>query len=138
MACPGRRTWPGLAGRWQPLPWRNHPGYPIYGIQYTGTYVLAAGNGSGGHMGAFTLGTGALVWTLQTDGGVQAIAIMNGVLYGGGHFDNVCVGVTDGATSGFHCPTNAAYRHKLLAIDPAPARRTRGTRAPTARSASSR
>lgn len=100
------------------LPWKNHPGYPIYGIQYTGTLVLAGGNGSGGHVGAFNLGTGALVWTLQTDGGVQAIAMMNGVLYVGGHFDNLCVGVTDGVTSGFHCPTSKAVRHKLLALDP--------------------
>ena len=45
------------------------------------------------------------------------MVIMDGVIYGGGHFDNVCVGVTDGATTGFKCPTNLATRHKLVAID---------------------
>ena len=59
------------------------------------------------------------MWVQQTDGGVQNLVIMDGVIYGGGHFDNVCVGVTDGATVGFHCPQNAATRHKLLAIDAA-------------------
>lgn len=100
-----------------PLPWRLHPGYPVYGIAFFDTMLYAAGNGSGGHIGAFDLATGTRLWTQQTDGGVQAIAIKDGVIYGGGHFDNVCVGVTEGATTGFHCPQNAATRHKLVAID---------------------
>jgi trimeric autotransporter adhesin len=102
-----------------PLPWKFHPGYPVHGIVFTDTTLLAAGDGSGGHIGAFDLTTGARIWTLQTDGGVQAISLMDGVVYGGGHFDNVCVGVVDGATTGFKCPTNLATRHKLVAIDAA-------------------
>jgi outer membrane protein assembly factor BamB len=100
-----------------PLPWKFHPGYPVHGFAFSGTMLFAAGDGSGGHIGAFDLNTGARMWTQQTDGGVQAITIMGGVIYGGGHFDNVCVGVTDGVTTGFHCPQNAATRHKLVAID---------------------
>jgi trimeric autotransporter adhesin len=100
-----------------PLPWQFHPGYPVHQVAFFGQDLFAAGDGSGGHIGAFDLTTGARLWTQQTDGGVQAISIMGGVIYGGGHFDNVCVGVTDGPTTGFRCPTNAATRHKLVAID---------------------
>jgi PQQ enzyme repeat len=99
------------------MPWAFHPGYPIHQFGFFGGNLYAAGDGSGGHIGAFDLSTGARVWTQQTDGGVQNMVIMDGVIYGGGHFDNVCVGVTDGATSGFKCPTNLATRHKLVAID---------------------
>jgi outer membrane protein assembly factor BamB len=101
-----------------PLAWQFHPGYPVHGIVFLGSTLYAAGDGSGGHIGAFDLSTGARLWTLQTDGGVQAITIINGVIYGGGHFDNVCLGVVNGPTTGFKCPTNQATRHKLLAIDP--------------------
>ncbi len=100
-----------------PQPWKLHPGYPIHAFGFSGGLLFAAGDGSGGHIGAFDMNTGARIWTQQTDGGVQSMSIMDGVVYGGGHFDNVCVGVTDGATSGFHCPTNLATRHKLVAID---------------------
>jgi outer membrane protein assembly factor BamB len=100
-----------------PLPWFFHPGYPIHAISFFGSTLYAAGDGSGGHIGAFDLTTGARLWTLQTDGGVQAMVIAGGVIYAGGHWDNVCVGVFDGATTGFHCPVSQAIRHKLLAID---------------------
>jgi outer membrane protein assembly factor BamB len=100
-----------------PLPWKLHPGYPIHQFGFFNGTLFAAGDGSGGHIGAFDLATGNRLWTQQTDGGVQNMVIMDGVIYGGGHFDNVCVGVTDGATSGFKCPTNLATRHKLVAID---------------------
>lgn len=100
-----------------PLPWKFHPGSPVHAIAFLGSELFAAGDGSGGHIGAFVLADGTREWTQQTDGGVQAITIMDGVIYGGGHFDNVCDGVVDGATSGFKCPTNLATRHKLVAID---------------------
>jgi hypothetical protein len=100
-----------------PQPWKFHPGYPVHAFGFYGGLLFAAGDGSGGHIGAFDMNTGDRIWTQQTDGGVQSMTIMDGVIYGGGHFDNVCVGVTDGATSGFSCPTNLATRHKLVAID---------------------
>jgi dipeptidyl aminopeptidase/acylaminoacyl peptidase len=99
-----------------PLPWKVHPGYPIHGFAFSGGDVFAAGDGSGGHIGSFDM-SGNRLWTQQTDGGVQAIAVIDGTVYGGGHFDNVCVGVTDGPTSGFHCPQTQAKREKLVAID---------------------
>jgi len=98
-------------------PWRTRPGYPVYQIIVTTSAVYLGGNGSGGHAGLYST-DGDRGWVTQTDGGVQALALLDGVLYVGGHFDNVCVGDTAGATVGFHCPTNAASRHKLLAVDP--------------------
>jgi hypothetical protein len=80
--------------------------------------VYLGGDGAGGHAGSYS-STGGRGWVTQTDGGVQSIALMDGVLYLGGHFDNVCVGDSAGATSGFHCPTNAAERRKLVAVDAA-------------------
>lgn len=97
-------------------PWSQRPGYPVSSIVVTGTRVFIGGDGSGGHAGAYTT-TGGLRWQLQTDGGVNAVAERGGVVYVGGHFDNVCNGDTAGATSGFRCPENKAARKKLLAVD---------------------
>jgi beta-propeller uncharacterized protein DUF5122 len=97
--------------------WKTHPGYAIWSVVATADSVFVGGNGSGGHAGSYSV-NGVRGWVTQTDGGVQAIALLDGSLYVGGHFDNVCVGDTAGATTGFHCPTTSATRHKLLAVDP--------------------
>ncbi len=96
--------------------WSSHPTFPVYGIAATTGQVFLGGNGAGGHAAAYTT-SGGQQWIVQTDGGVQAIATRNGVVYVGGHFDNVCKGDSTGATSGFNCPTVKATRHKLLAVN---------------------
>jgi len=99
-------------------PWRSHPGFPVASLAVTGGGVWVGGDGYGGHAASY--GTdGAFQWVVQTDGGVQAIALVGGVLYVGGHFDKVCTGNSTGARSGFECPTELAVRHKLLAVDAA-------------------
>jgi PKD repeat protein len=102
-------------------PWTTHPNYPLWSVVASPTAVYVGGNGAGGHAGGFTT-AGAQLWRFQTDGGVQAVYLLGGVLYVGGHFDNVCTGDTDGPTNGFHCPagTVGATRHKLVAIVPDP------------------
>jgi trimeric autotransporter adhesin len=104
------------------LPWKNHPPYSVYGITYAGSTLVVAGNGAGGHLGAFDLATGAKTWLVQTDGGVQAVTTLNGVVYAGGHFDNICVPAGQGVpavhTHGFTCPVDQLTRHKLFAVDP--------------------
>ena len=97
--------------------WKSHPGYPLWKIIVTADTVYVGGDGSGGHAGSYTT-DGARGWVTQTDGGVQSIELLNGMLYVGGHFNNVCVGDTAGVTSGFNCPSAQAYREKLLAVDP--------------------
>lgn len=62
----------------------------IYGIATGPEGVYAAMGGShGGRVWALT-STGALRWMHFTDGDVQATTYLNGVVYYGGHFDNVC------------------------------------------------
>jgi hypothetical protein len=98
-----------------PQPWSSHPPWPVHDVTQDATQFYIAGDGSGGHLAAYSL-TGARNWIEQTDGGVQAVALVSGGVIGGGHFDNVCVGDTSGATTGFNCPTSQATRHKLVAL----------------------
>jgi len=100
------------------LDWQIRPGYPVYSLAFGDSVIFVGGNGSGGHAAAFDAASGDHIWTIQTDGGVQAVVLVGGVLVAGGHFNNVCLGVYDGATSGFHCPQNQAVRKKLVALDP--------------------
>lgn len=97
-------------------PFSQRPGWPVWSVAVTEDSVFVGGNGSGGHAARFTT-SGTQVWVVQTDGGVQAVTPLAGVLYVGGHFDKVCVGDTSGATTGFRCPNSQAERHKLLAVD---------------------
>jgi hypothetical protein len=100
--------------------WSYHPGWPVYALTADTTRLYLGGNGSGGHAGAASLAGGTMAWTLQTDGGIQAASLIAGVLYLGGHFDNICepVGMLPPPTSGFKCPQYVTTRHKLLAVDP--------------------
>jgi trimeric autotransporter adhesin len=98
--------------------WQLHPGYPVYSFAFGNGLTYVGGNGSGGHVAAFDTASGSRLWTIQTDGGVQSVVLVAGVLVAGGHFNNVCLGVYDGATTGFHCPTSQAVRKKLVALDP--------------------
>lgn len=98
------------------LPWATTPGYPVWSIVATSSAVYVGGDGAGGHAGSYSL-SGKRGWVFQTDGGVQAVALRDGVLYVGGHFDNVCKGDTAGATTGFQCPESQAVRRKLVAVD---------------------
>jgi PKD repeat protein len=104
----------------------QHPLYPLWSVVVTNDAIFVGGNGAGGHASEFTTtgsNPGTQLWKFQTDGGVQAVYFLDGVLYVGGHFDNVCTGDTDGPTSGFKCPagTVGATRHKLVAVIPDPA-----------------
>ena len=57
------------------LPWRLHPGFPVWQIVLTKKRVFAGGNGPGGRIAAYTTG-GRKAWSVQTDGGVQTIAAL--------------------------------------------------------------
>ncbi len=95
-----------------------HPGYPVYDLTADATTMYMAGNGSGGNAASASLATGAKGWSVQTDGGIQAISVLNGSVYIGGHFDNVCpTGVAPGGITGYHCTGSQLTRHKILAVD---------------------
>jgi hypothetical protein len=75
--------------------------------------------------GGLDHGRAAKFPTLQTDGGGQAIAVIGGEVYLGGHFDNVCPGDThlDGAGRSV-CTGAGTARRKLLSVDTASGRPT--------------
>jgi hypothetical protein len=70
--------------------------------------------GSGGRAIAFGF-DGTPLWTTTADGDVQAVAILNDVLYLGGHFDNVCASNVNGVQGA--CVDGSAWRVKLAAVD---------------------
>ncbi len=100
------------------LAWSVHPDYPIYDLQATSTAVYAAGNGTGGHVDRYST-TGVRTWSVQTDGGVQAVAMVGGAVFGGGHFDNICSATVSSGGSLYECPSSIAVRHKLVGLDEA-------------------
>ena len=97
--------------------WKDHPGYAVWGIVVHKQRVYIGGNGVGGHVAAYGL-QGKRAWTVQTDGGVQAMAFQRGRVIAGGHFRNICVGVSGGNPTGFTCPKEGANRPRLLALRP--------------------
>jgi hypothetical protein len=94
--------------------WKGHPGYPILGLAVDAASgeVFGAGAGTGGHVPAWNQSDGTQIWSAQTDGNVEAVALLDGVLYVGGHFNNYCDG---GGYHGGVCDT-PIIRHHLLAI----------------------
>jgi outer membrane protein assembly factor BamB len=61
----------------------------VYSILVSGGVLYAGIDGDGGRVTAMALDGGPM-WTVRTDGDVAALAYLDGVLYVGGHFDNVC------------------------------------------------
>ncbi|MBV1851264.1 hypothetical protein [Catellatospora tritici] len=72
-------------------------------------------DGGGGRVSSMDL-TGQVRWTVATDGAVQAVTVLDGVLYLGGHFDNVCGSANTGHLG--VCLDGATRRVKLAAVDP--------------------
>ena len=62
------------------------PTYPILDIEGGPARIYLAGGGGGGKAVALTASTGAKLWEKKTDGNVQAVSVLNGVPYFGGHF----------------------------------------------------
>lgn len=82
----------------------------VFGLAVDARGVVAAQGGQGGQAVAYT-GTGAVRWTRIFDGDAQAVTLLDGVAYVGGHFDKAC------ATSAARCPGATVVRRKLAAID---------------------
>ncbi|GHJ43460.1 hypothetical protein Cs7R123_08020 [Catellatospora sp. TT07R-123] len=76
--------------------------------------VYVGVDGGGGRASAMDP-TGLIRWTAATDGAVQAIAVLDGVVYLGGHFDNVCSTAHTGLMG--VCLDGAVPRVKLAAFD---------------------
>lgn len=88
--------------------------YIAYGIAVSGSRVYAAHGGQGGRVISYDL-NGAKRWSLTMDGDARAVAILGGVIYIGGHFDNVCRSVRTGDQG--RCLDGSVARVKLAATD---------------------
>ena len=95
--------------------------YKVSDVAATADAVYAAGDGSGGHLVAFRPDGTLRFPTVQTDGGAQAVAVLGGEVYVGGHYDNVCLtgNGTSGTGGGFSCTGAQVTRHKLFSVDAA-------------------
>ena len=68
------------------LPWANHPTFQLTSLRTWSGLLVAAGGGSGGHAVGYDLATGTQKWLAFSDGDANSTAVVNGVMYVGGHF----------------------------------------------------
>lgn len=92
-------TTTGQATGWTP-PARCGTCY-VFDVDADATGIYAASGGPGGHLTAFSSGTDQARWSVTADGNIQAVAVADGRVYAGGHFDRRLGG---------------AVRHQLAAV----------------------
>jgi hypothetical protein len=95
-----------------PLSWATHVSYSVIDLDVDANGVFVAGGGNGGNFAGLDPSTGARQWIGGTNGNVQAIAAVGGVVYVGGHYGTYC-----GQVAGAHTCQHPTTRPKLLAVD---------------------
>ena len=90
--------------------------YSVGALAITSARVYAGLAGPGGRVAAYRT-DGGLDWSTVTDGDVQALAYLSGVVYTGGHFTVACPRPSATATS--WCPATLRSQRKVAALDAA-------------------
>jgi hypothetical protein len=91
--------------------WSTHLSYPVIDLARDKNGVYVAGAGGGGNFAGLSP-TGGQMWQGGTNGNVQAIAVLGGIVYVGGHMQTYC-----GPQHGQHTCTTPIPRDKLLAVN---------------------
>ncbi len=103
------------------VPWAWHTAdlqtfRPFQILRFTqdGDTLFGAATGNGGSMISWNIGDGTLNYIAGTNGNVVDMAVLDGILYFGGHFSGYC-----GLIPGNNFCTVQASRDKLVALDEA-------------------
>lgn len=86
----------------------------VFDVAVTRDRVYAATGGSGGRLVALDL-YGEPRWQRTVDGDIQAVAILDGMIYAGGHFDHACSSDRTGDQG--VCLDGSVQRGKFIAMD---------------------
>ena len=70
-------------------PWASHPGGGVNALQVTSKRLFEGDSGGGGHVRAYGVKVGHLLWTNTTDGNVEGLALMGNDVIAGGHFNQM-------------------------------------------------
>ena len=89
------------------------PESQVYALTADATGIYAAHGGQGGRAIAYTA-AGAVRWNRAFDGDAQAITILDGTVYVGGHFDGACTTGNNGVKG--VCTDGSVPRVKFAAI----------------------
>lgn len=103
------------------VPWAWHTAdlqtfRPFQILRFTqdGSTLFGAGTGNGGELLSFNIADGTLNYVAGTNGNVVDMAVLDSVVYFGGHFSGYC-----GPVVGNNFCTVQASRDKLIAVDEA-------------------
>ena len=91
---------------------------PILDVVLTGTRVYAAEGGDfGGALKAISRTDGSVEWERRMDGDGQAVTLLSGHIYVGGHFSNVCTEPVPDQNEDGDCINGAAPAGRIAAFD---------------------